>query len=181
MDIPEFAHALEDALLGYHANSREAEEGDVLRNTKYTAFFMVEMAKRWAERKYDFRRLNREVTIEETVAKSLKATDKYFQRQERKRAPAELRETNDAADELFAYLQVEPKAEEKPEKELREQIESNESGDPSDDAKPEEAQEKVPEPAEKPVPSTFGGAAAQHEDHETYPVISPEDFAKIKR
>ena len=172
MDIPEFAHAMEDALLGYERNCRGLDEDAILRNTKYSAFFMVEMAKRWAERKYDFKRLNREVTIEETVEKSLKATDKYFQRQERKRAPAELRETNAAADELFAYLQVKPKAEEKPEQK---------SDEPSSDAEPKEAQEEVPEKAKDPVPtpSTFGGAAAKHEDHETYPVISPEEFAKI--
>ena len=163
---------MEDALIGYYVNTSNQGEEAFLRNTKYTAFFMVEMAKRWAERKYDFRRLNREVTIEETVEKSMKATEKYFQRQERKRAPEALRETNADAEELFAYLQVEPKAEEKPEQK---------SDEPSSDAKPKEAQEEVPEKAKDPVPapSTFGGAAAKHEDHETYPVISPEEFAKI--
>ena len=174
MDIPEFAHAMEDALIGYYVNTSNQGEEAFLRNTKYTAFFMVEMAKRWAERKYDFRRLNREVTIEETVEKSMKATEKYFQRQERKRAPEALRETNAAADELFAYLEKKPKAEEKPEQK---------SDEPSSDAKSKEAQEEVSEPAKDPVPapspSTFGGAAIEHEDH--YPVITPEEFAKIKR
>jgi hypothetical protein len=135
MDIPEYAHAIEDALLGYERNCRGLDEDAVLRNTKYSAFFLVEMAKRWAERKYDFKRLNREVTIEETVEKSLKATDKYFQRQERKRAPEALRETNADAEELFAYLTEKPKVEDEPEK----------------------------------------------KDHESYPVISPEEFAKIRR
>jgi hypothetical protein len=172
MDIPDFAHAIEDALLGYERNCRGLDEDAVLRNTKYSAFFMVEMAKRWAERKYDYKRLNREVTIEETVEKSLKATDKYFQRQERKRAPEALRETNADAEELFAYLEVKPKVEDEPEKK---------DDAPSEDTKPEEAQEKVPEKSEESVPSNFGGAAAVHEDHEAYPVISPEEFVKIRR
>lgn len=177
MDIPDFSHAIEDALLGYERNCRGVDEDDLLRNTKYAAFFMVEMAKRWAERKYDFKRLNREVTIEETVEKSMKATDKYFQRQERKRAPAELRETNSVADDLYAYLAVlekEPKTQEKPEQK---------SDEPSGDAKTKEAHEDASKPAEDPVPtpSTFGGAAAKNEDHEDYPVISPEEFAKIRR
>ncbi len=180
MDIPDYANAIETALLAFHANVEDGDDDNLLRYTRYTSCFIVEMTKRWAERKYVAKRIGREVTIEETVERSMEETERIFRRLERKNAPARLAHSISESEELFAFLDQEPKPKHDP---------GDKDDGAGDQEKPDEAPEQVPEPPEEPPepmaahePSatTFGGAAAEPEGpEEHYTTISPEEFAKI--
>ena len=77
MDIPDYAHAIETALLSYHANVEGYDDDNLLRYTRFTSYFLVEMSKRWAERKYIAKRTGKEMPIDECVQKSMEATEKH--------------------------------------------------------------------------------------------------------
>lgn len=173
MDIPDYAGAIEDALLAYHANVENGDDDNLLRYTRFTTCFIVEMSKRWAERKYIFKRTGVEVTIQECVQKSMEATEKFFRRAERKAAPENLSRAMSEAEELFAFLEQEPKPKEDPAEK------HNGAGDQDE---PKEAEKEVPEPPEEtPEPLAATAAAEPEGPEEHYTTISPEEFAKIPR
>lgn len=180
MDIPDYAGAIEDALLAYHANVENGDDDNLLLYTRFTSCFIVEMSKRWAERKYIFRRTGVEMTIEECIQKSKEATDKFFRSEVRRAAPALLAKTMDEAEDLFAYLEHEPKPKDDP---------AEKHNGAGDQEKPKEAEEEVQEPSEEtPEPAAaneqpsawkIDGAGAKPEGPDHYPTITPEEFAKI--
>jgi len=182
MDIPDYAGAIEDALLAYHANVENGDDDNLLRYTRFTTCFIVEMSKRWAERKYIFKRTGVEVTIQECVQKSMEATEKFFRRAERKAAPENLSRAMSEAEELFAFLEQEPKPKDDP---------AEKHNGAGDQEKPNEAEEEVPEPPEEaPEPAANPPSTAElisptttlgerTKGPQEYPTMSKEEFAKI--
>ena len=171
MDIPDYAGAIETALLAYHANVEGGDDDNLLQYTHFTTYFIVEMSKRWAERKYVFKRMGREVSIDECVQRSMEATQKHFRAKERRAAPAKLTKTMDEAAELFAFLEQEPKPKDEPAKK------DNGAGNQEE---PKEAKEQVPEPPEEaPEPVSPDTTHVTPEGPDEYATMSPEEFAKI--
>ena len=106
MKLREHAEAVENALYGFFVKSmEEAEtEEDVIANVKVTAYFITELAKRWAERRYVEKQTGKEMTIEEAVQRSQEATTKFFERKQRRRAPREMRAALQDTADLRAFL-----------------------------------------------------------------------------
>jgi len=165
MDLIQLASAYEQGLMKFFADSEQSPDDIVIRNVKFTAYYFTELTKRWTERKYLAKVNGKEVTIEEAVERSLKATDSFFRRQDRKHASERLAATVADADDLFSFLQQKPETKEEPEKE-------HESG--NGEAESQEASGEVASPPEN-VQEPVGS------DHAEYAPISKEEFANIKR
>ncbi len=174
MDLLEYSDSIQQTLLHFLVGCENEPEDVVMHNSNFTAYYMTEMTKRWAERKYIFKKTGVEVTIEDASKQSLEATQKFFRSKERKAAPARLAETMADAEELFAFLEEKPKTEEEPPEEDR---------GASGEAEGEKTNGEAPEPREElpaPEPAHPHSASAPVGPQE-YPVITPEELKKIRR
>lgn len=181
MDLLQYSDSIQQTLLHFLVGCENEPEDVVMHNSNFTAYYLVELSKRWAERKYIFKKTGVEVTIKDAEKQSLEATQKFFRSKERRAAPARLAETMADAEELFDFLEQKPKAEESP---------RDEDSDASGEAEGEKTNGEVPEPreelaepvaADKPAATTFGGAAAEPEGPQKYPIITPEELKAVRK
>ena len=175
MDLRQYSDSIQQTLLHFLVGCENEPEEVVMHNAAFTAYYITEMSKRWAERRYHEKRTGKEMAIEEAVEKSLEATKKFFRSQERKAAPARLAETMGDAEELFAFLEEKPNVKEEPAEE-----DSGGSGEAEDDktnGELPEPREELPEPVAAHEPSVIATSSGPQE----YPVITPEELKKIRR
>ena len=175
MDLRQYSDSIQQTLLYFFINSEHEPEELVTHNASFTAYYITEMAKRWAERRYHQKRTGKEMAIEEAVEKSLEATKKFFRSQERKAAPAQLANTMADAEDLFAFLEEKPKVKEEP---------PEEDSPASGEAEAEKTNGEVPEPREElpePVAAHEPSVIATSSGPQEYPVITPEELKKIRR
>jgi hypothetical protein len=181
MDLLQYSDSIQQTLLRFLVESENEDDDVVMHNSNFTAYYLVELSKRWAERKYIFKKTGVEVTIEDAAKQSLEATQKFFRSKERRAAPARLAEMMVDSEELFAFLEEKPNVKEEP-------AEEDSSG--SGEAEGEKTNGEVPEPREElpePVATNessarkIDSAGAEPEGPEHYPVITPEELKKIRR
>lgn len=182
MDLRQYSDSMQQTLLHFLVDSENEDEAAVMFNSAFTSYYITEMAKRWAERRYHEKRTGNEMTIEEAAQKSHEATKKFFRSQERKAAPARLAETMADSEELFAFLEEKPKVKEEPPEE--DSGGSGEAEGEKTNGEVPEPREELPEPVAANESSAWkigGAAAAEPEGPEHYPVITPEELKKIRR
>ncbi len=146
MKLREHAQAVEDALLAFWTQSLKADSEEELRsNARVSAYFITELAKRWAERRYYEKTHNKELTIEEAIERSQEATTKFFQRKQRRRAPKEMKETLRDSQDLIAFLEGNEEPSEEP----------DEQQQPDNQEEPEQNKtEELEEQSHEPVPGS---------------------------
>lgn len=144
MKLREHADAVEEALIAFFARSvKEESDAEVLSNARVSAYYITELTKRWAERKYYEKQHGKELTIEEAIERSAEATTKFFARKERRRAPREMREALKENADLLAFLDgEEEKQPEKPEPDVQSDNHDEQSHDKDDEL--EKESEAVP-------------------------------------
>ena len=169
MDLLQYSDSVQQTLLHFLVGCENEPEDVVMHNSNFTAYYLVELSKRWAERKYIFKKTGVEVTIEDAAKQSLEATQKFFRSKERRAAPARLAETMADAEELFDFLEQKPKAEESPRDEDSKRNDEAEAEKKNGEVTPPE-----PEPADSHSPSAPVGP-------QEYPVITPEELKAVRK
>ena len=150
MKLREHAAAVEDALMAFFVRSSDAQSDEqVVANCKFTAYYITELAKRWAERRYFEKQHGRELTIEEAIARSQEATEKFFERKRRRRAPREMKDKLRETADLRAFLE----GHEEPGGEEHEHQDPDQQHEPHQD-EPQEVEEQSPAPPSEPVPGS---------------------------